>query len=142
MGEHIPSFKNRDEEINFWTKTGLDALSPDQYQEVEVERPARPLSTTFAIRLDQPTVTRIRHLAKLHGLGPTQLVRAWVLERLRIEEALTEPSTDLPLEIELTVRRRVAEEAFATALKVAKKALAEVLSEYAERKGTKKVKAR
>lgn len=133
MGEYIPRFKSREEERRFWTRTGLDALASDQYEEVKVERPGRRLSTTFAVRLDQPTVAHIRQLARLHGMGPTQLVRAWIMERLRIEEALTEPSTDLPVEIELAVRRRVAEEAFATALKAAKKALREVLEGFADR---------
>jgi len=85
MGEHIPAFKTREEEADFWQKTGLDQLAPGQLEAVEVERPSRPLSVTFAVRFDPETVERLRAVARSQGVGPTQLVRRWVLERLRIE---------------------------------------------------------
>jgi len=87
MGEHVPTFKTRDEEASFWQRTGLDQLAPDQLEPAELERRARPLAATFAVRFDHRTVDEIRALARLQGIGPTQLVRQWVLERLRIERA-------------------------------------------------------
>jgi hypothetical protein len=112
MGEHIPKFGSREEEARFWQKTSLDQLSPDEYEEVEVERPEQPLSATFAVRLDPRTVDLLRQIARSQGIGATQLVRAWVLERLRIERAvgiLAEPDDALSPDFELALRRRIVE---------------------------------
>lgn len=87
MGERIPTFETKEEEAAFWEKTGLEQLASSELEPVELERPRRPLSTTFAVRFDPQTVERLRALARLQGIGPTQLVRRWVLERLRIERA-------------------------------------------------------
>lgn len=54
---------------------------------VEVNRPGRP-QATFALRLDPEVVAEIRRLAGERGVGPTQLVRAWVLDRLQTEHAI------------------------------------------------------
>jgi hypothetical protein len=87
MGERIPTFETKEQEAAFWEETGLEQLAPGELEPAELERPRRPLSATFAIRLDPETVERLRALARLQGIGPTQLVRRWVLERLRIERA-------------------------------------------------------
>lgn len=55
----------------------------------EVKRkPSVPASVTFAIRLNQGDLDDIRKLAQHYGLGPTQLVRGWLTERLAIERAV------------------------------------------------------
>lgn len=87
MGEHVPAFESREEEASFWQRTTLDRLAPDELEPAELERPSRPLSATFAVRFDQETVDRLRAIARAQGVGPTQLARRWVLERLRIERA-------------------------------------------------------
>src|SRR5437588_12121389 len=48
---------------------------------VDVERPREP-QATFALRLAPEDVAEIRRLARDRGLGPTQLVRSWVVERI------------------------------------------------------------
>ncbi|MGH2765510.1 MAG: hypothetical protein ACRDKA_06325 [Actinomycetota bacterium] len=130
MGEHIPKFKNREEEAAFWQKTGLDRLSPDQYEEVEVERSERPLSATFAVRFEPKTVDLLRRVARSLQVGPTQLVRAWVLERLKIERSvgvLSASSTDFPSDFEMHLRRTIVEKLFENIPDAAEKALQEVL---------------
>ncbi len=110
MGEHVPQFESKEEEARFWEKTGLDQLSPDAYQAVEVERPARPLSATFAVRFDPRTVELLREVAKELHVGPTQLVRRWVLERIRIEEVagvLADPTDAFPPHFELGLRQKI-----------------------------------
>src|SRR5947207_7723679 len=110
MGEHVPKFESKEEEARFWEKTGLDQLSPDEYRPVEVERPARPLSATFAVRFDPKTVELLRRVAKELNIGPTQLVRRWVLERIRIEQAagvLAEPSGSFPKNFALGLRQKI-----------------------------------
>lgn len=107
MGEHIPSFKSREEEIRFWDAHALETLSPDEVEEIKVSRPERPRTSTFAIRMDQKVIEVIRHVAKARGLGPTQLVRAWVLERLELERhsgVLADTTTELPQELERSMR--------------------------------------
>lgn len=130
MGEHIPKFKNREEEAAFWEKTGLDQLSPDEYAEVEVERPERALSATFAVRLDPKTVELLRRVARSMDVGPTQLVRAWVLERLKIERSvgvLSEGSSDFPSDFEIHLRRTIVDKLFENIPAAAEKAMQEVL---------------
>jgi hypothetical protein len=85
MSEHIPKFRSKEQEAGFWQKTGLEQIAPEELEEVQVERPHRPLSTTFAVRFDEPAVAMLRAVAKARGSGVTQLVRAWVMERLGIE---------------------------------------------------------
>jgi hypothetical protein len=130
MGEHIPKFDSKEEEARFWQKTGVDQLSPDQYEEVEVERPGRPLSATFAVRFDPRTVELIRHVARSQGLGATQLVRTWVLERLTIEKAvgvLAETTSEFPSDFELRLRRTIVDTLFGNIPAAAEKAMQEVL---------------
>jgi hypothetical protein len=130
MGEHIPKFKSREEEAAFWQKTGLDQLSPDEYEEVQVERPDRPLSATFALRLDPRTVELLRRVARSMEVGPTQLVRAWVLERLKIERSvgvLSETSSDFPSDFEIHLRRTIVDKLFESIPVAAERALQEVL---------------
>lgn len=45
-----------------------------------------------AIRLDEETLARLRGLAQEQGIGPTTLVRMWVLEHLRETEGRREAS--------------------------------------------------
>jgi hypothetical protein len=129
MGEHIPNFKDRDEEARFWQKTGLDQLSPDEYEESQVERPQGPLSATFAVRFDPKTVELIRSVARDQGLGATQLVRAWVLERLMIERAvgaLAKPTSSFPHDFELAIRRTIVGSLFRRIPSAAEEAMQQV----------------
>jgi hypothetical protein len=130
MGEHIPKFKTREEEARFWEETGLDGLSPDEYEEVQIRRPERPLSATFAVRLDDKTVQLLRRIAKAYGLGPTQLVRAWVLERLGIESragALAKQNSGYPEDFESLLRTTMIKSLMARIPDVVESALQEVL---------------
>lgn len=130
MGEHVPKFGSKDEEAAFWQKTGLDQLAPDQYEEVTVGRPERVLSTTFAVRFDPATVQLLRRIAKAQGLGPTQLVRAWVLERLRIEQsagALAERTGLFAADLELTLRRKIIDTLMSSIPAAAEEAMQEFL---------------
>lgn len=130
MGKHVPKPKSREEEAAFWQKTGLEQLAPDQYEEVDVERPDQPLSATFAVRFDPKTVELVRRVARSQGLGATQLVRAWVLERLKIEQAvgsLARPTSDFPSNFELELRRTIVANLMRTIPDAAEAAMQEVL---------------
>ena len=130
MGEHIPKFKNREEEARFWDETGLESLSPDELTEVEVARPPRPLSTTFAVRFDPKTIELLRRVAASHHRRPTQLVRDWVLERLQLERSvgvLAEPTGRFPSDFEMHLRQRIVDSLFSHIPTAAEAALQEVL---------------
>lgn len=130
MGEHVPTFGSREEEAEFWQTTGLDALAPSELEEAQLERPERPLSTTFAVRFDTRTVELLRRVARAQQVGPTQLVRAWVLERLRLERSvgvLADPRSDFPPDFELTLRRKVVDTLMSKLPEAAEEAIQEVL---------------
>ncbi len=83
----IPDFKSIEEEAAFWD-THSTADDEDEFRPVEV-RFARNLSGGMTIRLDPATQARLRAIAHEKGIGPTTLVRMWILERLKAME--TEP---------------------------------------------------
>jgi len=72
-----------------------------------------PLST-FAVRLEGEAIDHLRRLAAERGLGPTQLARAWILERLAAERGSTReplsPETAMSETLKPLVRAAVAEE--------------------------------
>lgn len=77
----IPEFATRAEEAAFW-----DTHSFADYQEEITPvraRFARNLSEGISIRLDPPTLEKLRSEAHALGIGPTTLARMWILERLR-----------------------------------------------------------
>lgn len=130
MGEHIPKFESREEEARFWQRTGLEQVSPDEWDEVKVERPERPLSATFAVRFDPKTIDLLRRVAKAQGVGATQLVRVWVLDRIRLERVaglLTTPTTDFPTDFELTLRKKVLDSLLENLPAAVERAMQEVL---------------
>lgn len=84
--ELIPEFKSRQEEAEFWGSYDM-ADYWDEWQPVKV-RFARNLSEGLTIRLDPETLKEVRTRAKTMGIGPTTLIRMWVLERIRNAETL------------------------------------------------------
>lgn len=126
MDKLTRGFKSREEEAGFWDSTPLERLSPGEYESAVVRRPKRPLSATFAIRLDPATVDLVRRIAEAQGLGATQLVRSWVVERLRLERevgVLAEPSSGFPVDLERTLRKRILESLLAELPRVVHAAL-------------------
>ena len=85
----IPQFRTREEEAAWWdTHDITDYL--DELQPVKV-RFAKNLSEGLTVRLDPKTMQELRERAKRQGIGPTTLIRMWVMERLRAEAAQTTP---------------------------------------------------
>ena len=81
----IPEFASREEEAEWWdTHDITDYL--DELKPVKV-RFAKNLSEGITVRFDPATMRQLRSEAKEKGIGPTTLVRMWVLERLRGERA-------------------------------------------------------
>ena len=77
----IPEFSSREEEAKFWDTHDI-ADYWDEFKPVQV-RVAKNLSKGITIRLDPETLSKIRGLAHEKGIGPTTLIRMWILERLK-----------------------------------------------------------
>jgi predicted DNA binding CopG/RHH family protein len=80
----IPDFKSREEEARFWdTHDITDYL--DELKPVRVKF-AKNLSQGITIRLDPETLLKLRTRAHKKGIGPTQLARMWIIDRLQHPE--------------------------------------------------------
>jgi len=72
-------FKNREKEAKFWEENYKETLNKGKPVEVKF---AKNLSTTINIRLDPKTLNSVRSEAHRKGLGPTQLIRTWIMEKV------------------------------------------------------------
>lgn len=87
-GIRIPEFESLEEEREFWDNVDLTELAEGELEPAkEIVRPARALSAQLAIRLDAESMTLLRERADQMGVGPTQLARAWIMERLKEDSA-------------------------------------------------------
>ena len=73
-------FRDRDKEAKFWEENFDTAWKTGKPVKVSF---AKNLSVTLNIRLDPKTLGRVRTCAAQTGLGPTQLIRVWIMEKLR-----------------------------------------------------------
>jgi hypothetical protein len=79
----VPAFRNRQEEAEFWD-THSFADYWDDFTPTNV-RFAKKLSEPVTMRLDTTTLGELRVRARAKGIGPTTLIRIWILERLQAE---------------------------------------------------------
>jgi hypothetical protein len=131
--KRAPEFGTAEAERRFWDETDLTEV---ESEEVKVARPKRPLSATFAVRLDEQSVQALRLIAERRGIGVTQLARSWILERLRLESAAGELANPTADDDELRVRRAVLDDVasllpalVADAMQKARIAIQETLSQ-------------
>ncbi len=73
-------FKDREKEATFWEKNFRETWKLGKPIKVKF---AKNLSTTLNIRLDPKILSDVRVQANKKGLGPTQLVRMWIMEKLQ-----------------------------------------------------------
>jgi CopG antitoxin of type II toxin-antitoxin system len=83
---HIPEFQSYEEEADWWdtTDTG-DPEYEGEFRPIEA-RFAKNLSQGLKVRFDPETISKLRECAKEKGIGPTTLIRMWVIERLNEDE--------------------------------------------------------
>ncbi len=72
-------FKDREKEAKFWEDNFDGEFDKGKVKKVVF---AKNLSETLNIRLDPETITKVRNEAKTKGLGPTQLIRMWIMEKM------------------------------------------------------------
>lgn len=73
------TFKDREKEAKFWEENHKETWKKGKPVKVAF---AKNLSESLNIRLDPATVNVVRNEAKTKGLGPTQLIRMWILEKI------------------------------------------------------------
>lgn len=73
-------FKDRDKEAKFWEENFDETWKRGKPVKVIF---AKNLSENINVRLDTPTLNVVRTQAKEIGLGPTQLIRMWIMEKTR-----------------------------------------------------------
>ncbi len=101
----VPQFESEAEEREFWdTHNVTDFVDSEEWKPNKAQRGE---TTTFAIRLNIDDLEKIRELAESRGIGPTQLARSWMLDRIRLEEAAGELANPDADEQELQIRRAV-----------------------------------
>ncbi len=91
----IPRFKTIEEEAQFWD-THSTADFEDEFEEVkDVKFVVRrsPVDKALTVRVDRDTFVRLAEEARTQGIGPTTLVRMWILEHLREIKEKTAHST-------------------------------------------------
>ena len=72
-------FKDRNKEAKFWEEHFDEAWKAGTSAKVKF---AKNLSSAINIRLDPKALEIVREQAQKKGLGPTQLIRMWVMERI------------------------------------------------------------
>jgi hypothetical protein len=72
-------FKNRDDEAAFWEKNFDKIFAEGKAAKVKF---AKNLSESINIRLDANSLNIVREQAREKGLGPTQLIRTWIMEKI------------------------------------------------------------
>lgn len=72
-------FRNRQKEAEYWEKHFDETWTKGKSVKIKF---AKNLSRTLNIRLDPDTLSNIRNQAKRIGMGPSQLIRMWVMEKM------------------------------------------------------------
>lgn len=76
----IPEFSSYEDEAKWWETHNI-ADYQDEFKTIKA-RFAKNLSEGLNIRLDPATLMKVREKAKQKGIGPTTLVRMWVMEQV------------------------------------------------------------
>jgi predicted Zn-dependent protease len=81
-GDRVPTFANEQEAATFWdTHSPLDYSDEFEEADITIDRAARKRGLT--VKLEQTTIDRLAGIARQQGIGPSTLVRMWILEHLR-----------------------------------------------------------
>lgn len=73
-------FQDREKEAKFWEENFDQAFVSGKSTKVAL---AKNLSESINIRLDAKSLHIVREQAREKGLGPTQLIRMWVMEKIK-----------------------------------------------------------
>lgn len=77
----IPKFKSYEEEANWWDTHDTTEFE-DEFKPVKLEF-VKPLEHILGVRMDGKTLTKLTKLGSDIGVGPSTLVRIWIMEKLK-----------------------------------------------------------
>src|SRR3990172_10061719 len=77
----IPKFKSYEEQANWWDTHDTTEFE-DEFKPVKLEV-IKPLIHILGVRLDAKTIDRLSQLGDEMGVGPSTLVRMWIMEKLK-----------------------------------------------------------
>lgn len=78
----LPEFKSEEEAAAFWDTHSPEDF-PEEFEPVKVGF-ARPLiKRGLTVKLSEETIAKLKQLGEEQGVGPSTLVRMWILEQLR-----------------------------------------------------------
>ncbi|MDP3973988.1 MAG: CopG family antitoxin [Candidatus Daviesbacteria bacterium] len=77
----IPRFKSYEEEATWWDTHDTTEFE-DEFKPVKLEF-AKPLEHILGVRMDGKTLTQLTELGSEMGIGPSTLVRMWIMEKLK-----------------------------------------------------------
>lgn len=76
----IPNFKSYEEEANWWDTHDTTEFE-DEFKPVKLEV-VKPLIHILGVRLDAKTIDHLSELGNEMRIGPSTLVRMWIMEKL------------------------------------------------------------
>ena len=83
--KRVPKFKSEQEAAEFWdSHSPFDY--PEEFKEVKVKFDRPLINRGLTVKLSDETLDQIKKIAQVQGVGPSTLVRMWVLEHLREQE--------------------------------------------------------
>ncbi len=77
----IPRFKSYEEEVEWWDTHDTTEFE-DEFKPVKLEF-VRPLQHILGVRMDGKTLTQLTKLSAKLGVGPSTMVRMWIMEKLK-----------------------------------------------------------
>lgn len=82
----IPTFTTIEEEAAFWDTHDTTQFE-EEFEEVrDVKFVKAQPKQAITVRMERDTLIALKNQARGKGIGPSTLVRMWILERLRAEE--------------------------------------------------------
>lgn len=81
----LPHFASEAEAGAFWDTHSPEDF-PEDFREVEVSFAKPLIKRGLTVKLSEETLAELRQRAEKQGIGPSTLVRMWILERLRRPE--------------------------------------------------------
>ncbi len=75
----VPNFKSRDEEAAWFGAHMAEYWNEARPVDAHF---AKNLSSGLNVRFDPDSLSKIRSIAREKGIGPSTLVRMWIMERL------------------------------------------------------------
>lgn len=76
----IPPFKTLDEEADFWDTHDTSLLGKVPLLDLPLIEKEK--EETMTVRLQKSVKVKLEKIARQKGIGPTTLVRMWIVERL------------------------------------------------------------